>query len=209
MFKQEWLDKCLYQELPEIKELYFSVDYAGTATRKSDGSAIIIIGKGIDNLHYVIEADIKKRKPEDVIDDIIMHVMKYYGKIEIKGFAVETDVFLNFLAEHTKEKLLAAGFHIDWIELRQAQRGSKELRIRSLVPKIKHGYLRFHPSQTQLLSQLRNYPKGKRDGLDGLEMAVSVISKNNASSFGFGSVKTNESRMKTKTKTLDISKYFT
>lgn len=190
MFKQEWLDKCIYQELPEITELYFSVDYAGTATKKSDGSAIICVGKGVDNRYYVMEADIRKRKPEDVIDDIIMHLMKYYGKYKIAGFAVETDVFLNFLAEYTKEKLLSVGFHIDWVELKQSQRGSKELRIESLIPKIRNGYLMFHPTQIQLLSQLKNYPKGKRDGIDALEMAVSIISKQMANTFAFTSLST-------------------
>jgi len=172
IFKEEWLNKNTYETLPEITEVYYSVDYSMGKSRRADTSAIICLGKGIDNYYYVLHADIKRRNPDIVIDDIIMHIFQYYDKL--KKFAVETDVFLEFLAGVMKERLMDKGFYVDWVELKQQARGDKDYRIKSLVPKIKNGYIKFHKSQLVLINQLKNYPKGKVDGIDALEMVVSV-----------------------------------
>jgi predicted phage terminase large subunit-like protein len=184
IFKVEWLDKCLYTVLPEITEVYYAVDVSMGKSKRSDTSAIIGVGKGVDNYFYVLEADIqRKRSPDAVIEDLVWHIMKYYGKL--KGFAVETDVFLEFLADVMKERIVSKGLYVNWVEIKQAQAGSKELRIKSLVPKIQHGYIRFHESQRELIKQLRNYPKDNDDGVDALQMAMSIITAASESSFCF------------------------
>lgn len=174
-FKVEWLDKCLYTELPEITEVYYAVDLSMGKNKRSDTSAIIGVGKGVDNYFYVLEADIKrKRNPDMIIEDLVWHIAKYYNKL--KGFAVETDVFLEFIAKWMKDRIVDKGMYVDWVPLKQAQRGAKELRVKSLVNPIKHQYIRFHESQRELLKQLRNYPKDADDGVDALEMAMSIVS---------------------------------
>jgi hypothetical protein len=47
----------------------------------------------------------------------------------------------------------------------------KDLRIEALQPHVVNGLIRFHPSQTTLLQQLRHWPKADHDdGPDALEM---------------------------------------
>ena len=190
-FKVEWLDKCLYTELPEITEVYYAVDVSMGKSKRADTSAIIGVGKGVDNYYYVLEADIKrKRGPDVVIEDLVWHIMKYYDKL--KGFGVETDVFLEFVADIMKERIVDKGFYVDWCPIKQAQRGSKGLRVKSLVPKIKHGYIRFHESQRELLKQLRNYPKDADDGVDCLEMVMSIAMPSASTSFSFAKISTKD-----------------
>lgn len=191
-FKVEWLERCMYTELPEITEVYYAVDVSMGKNNRGDTSAIIGVGRGVDNYYYVLEADVKrKRSPDMVIEDLVYHIMKYYDKL--KGFAVETDVFLEFVAKVMKDRIVAKGFYVDWVPLKQAQRGSKELRVKSLCRPIKQGYLRFHESQRELLKQLRNYPKDKDDAVDGLEMVMSIAVPTLATRFSFGSIDTAES----------------
>jgi predicted phage terminase large subunit-like protein len=187
IFKVEWLERSTYTELPEITEVWYSVDVSMGKSRKSDTSAIIGIGKGIDNYYYVLEADVqRKRSPDVIIEDMAWHIAKYYDKL--KGFAVETDVFLEFVAKVMKDRLVEKGLYVNWVELKQAQNGSKELRIKSLVSPIKHGYIKFHESQRELLKQLRNYPKDSDDAVDALQMVMSIIYKIESSSFSFGGI---------------------
>jgi predicted phage terminase large subunit-like protein len=200
-FKVEWLDDCMYTELPAITEVYYSVDLSMGKSKKADTSAIIGVGKGIDNYYYVLQADVKrKRNPDVVIEDMVWHIMTYYDKL--KGFAVETDVFLEFVAKVMKDRIVSKGFHVNWVPLKQAQRGAKELRVKSLVPSIRHGYIKFHESQRELLKQLRNYPKDADDAVDALEMVMSIAMPSVGTQFSFGGIRSSTII------TLDPTKYF-
>ena len=187
-FKVEWLQNNMYTTLPEIKEVYYAVDFSMGKKKSSDTSAIIAVGKGVDNYMYVLEADVKrKRPPNEVIDDLVWHIMKYYDKL--KGFAVETDAFLEFVSDNMKERILDKGLYVNWIEIKQAHTGSKDARIKgTLVSPIQHGYLRFHESQRELLKQLRNYPKDNDDAVDALQMAMSIIRSSTSNAFCFTSL---------------------
>lgn len=183
-FQTAWLNANLYTTLPEITEVYYAVDLSMGKSRHADTSAIIGVGKGVDNYLYVLEADIKHKRPPDVvIDDLEWHIAKYYSKL--KCFAIETVAFLEFVADTMKERLMKKGFYVPWEEI---TKGNKDMRIKTLVPLIKHGYIKFHESQTELLRQLRNYPKDNDDGVDALQMAISKIKTANESNFCYTSV---------------------
>lgn len=187
-FKVEWLENDMYTELPEITEVYYAVDMSMGKAKKGDTSAIIGIGKGIDNYLYVLEADVKRKRTVDkTIDDLVYHVMKYYDKL--KAFAVETDLFLEFVSDTMKERVLDKGLYVPWVEIKQAHTGSKDARIKgTLVSPIQHGYLRFHESQRELLKQLRNYPKDNDDAVDALQMAMSQVRAAQENQFCFTSL---------------------
>jgi predicted phage terminase large subunit-like protein len=206
IFKIDWLDRSMYSELPDITEVWYSVDVSMGKSKKSDTSAIIGVGKGIDNYYYVLEADVqRKRSPDIIIEDMAWHISKYYDKL--KGFAVETDVFLEFVAKIMKDRLVEKGLYVNWVELKQAQNGSKELRIKSLTNPIKHGYIRFHESQRELLKQLRNYPKDSDDAVDALQMVMSIIYKIESSSFSFGGI-SSQPKSQSNDMLSRISRYF-
>jgi phage terminase large subunit-like protein len=54
------------------------------------------------------------------------------------------------------------------------RRLAKDLRIEAMQPSINNGYVKVYKKHTLLLEQLKNYPKGKKDGPDALEMAVNL-----------------------------------
>jgi predicted phage terminase large subunit-like protein len=199
-FKNEWLENNYYIELPEIKEVFGALD-PSMGKRKGDTSAIIMLGRGIDNRIYVLEADVCRRSPDKTIDDLELHIIKYYDKL--KGFVVETNVMQEYLADNIKKKFLDKGLYVDWIDAKPLSGDSKKLRINGMVPKIKHGYVKFNRNHVTLLTQLKNYPKGNDDAPDTLQMALAPMMSLENSSFSFGSVSIAENKGKNKTRTLE------
>ena len=76
----------------------------------------------------------------------------------------------------------------DWVIKESAKRGlylpvegirpntDKILRISKMQPHIKNGIIRFRRNQTQLVDQLKYFPKADHDdGPDALEMVFSLI----------------------------------
>ena len=75
------------------------------------------------------------------------------------------------LKERLAAESAAQGIYLPITEVRAAS--DKILRIQSLQPDIRNGYLRFCKDQTELLRQLEQFPLGRHDdGPDALEGAV-------------------------------------
>ena len=69
------------------------------------------------------------------------------------------------------ERFAAAGIWLPLCEVHHAS--DKLLRIQSLQPDVKNGYLLFRPDQRELLEELNQFPLGRHDdGPDALEGAV-------------------------------------
>ena len=110
VFKDEWIHRNLYTVAPEMKEIYGAVDPTIVDSKQSDTSAIIILGKAVDNHIYVLEADIRKRKAEDVIDDMQRIICMYYDRLD--GFVVETNAMQQFFSNTVKKKFLDSGMYV-------------------------------------------------------------------------------------------------
>lgn len=184
-FKEEWF--TYYEELPEIRQIFVGVDPSLAKRNKADSSAIVTIGRAVDNYLYVIDVDIEKRKPDKIIDDLIGKCISYQSLLTKVG--IEAIQFQYFFAQECGRRALAQNLVLPIEPMTNLQ--DKELRIKGLVPFIKNGYLRFHKSQKRLLDELRRFPKGSDDGMDALKFAVDLVfptGKNMATGFVFGSL---------------------
>jgi predicted phage terminase large subunit-like protein len=123
-----------------------------------------------DNYLYVLKVDVRRRTPDKIIDDIIEGAIEYQHLLQ--SVSVETVQFQQMFADTLKDKCLAAGLAIDWDEVKPF--GEKNNRIRGLIPKVKNGYVLFHPTQVALINEMRRFPKGRDDALDTLQMVVKV-----------------------------------
>lgn len=184
IFKEEWIK--YWEVLPEIKEIFIGVDPSLAKKNRADNSAIITLGRGVDNFLYVLKADIQKRKPDKIIDDLISECITYRDKLKLVG--IEAIQFQYFFAQECGRRGLEQNIPIPIEPLTSTT--DKELRIKGLVPFIKNGYLKFHISQTKLLNELKRFPKGSDDGLDGLKYAVDLVyplaNRNVPSGFVYG-----------------------
>jgi predicted phage terminase large subunit-like protein len=178
-FNEEWLD--FYDDagrpILDFSESQYvivgSLDPSLGKTDKSDTSAIIVLMKDLNTGYmYVAEASIEKRKADVIIEDALESSkrMKRDHKKAYHMFGVETVQFQYFFKDVLAEKSRLCGEYLPIEEINSLQ--NKRIRIESLQPFIKNGYLKFSRRHKTLVKQILDYPHGNDDGPDALEMAV-------------------------------------
>ncbi|EJW16245.1 phage terminase large subunit [Paenibacillus alvei] len=177
-FNEEWFDYYdddLSLDFSDSRFVYVAAnDPSLGKNKKSDTSSIIAIAKDTKSGYmYVVEASIERRVPDAIIEDAIEMSKRFRRDYRrpFRKFGVETVQFQHFFKDVLVQKSAEAGEYLSIEEIHSVQR--KELRIESLQPFVKNGYLKFSRRHKTLLQQMREYPMGKNDdGPDGLEMAV-------------------------------------
>ena len=178
-FQEEWMD--YYEpELVDFKDIRYvfvgANDPSLGKNKKSDTSAIIDLAVDLYSGYLYIEmASIEKRKPDQIIKDIFeanRRLKRDYGKGFYK-FGVETVQFQYFFKEVMAQLSAELGEYIPIEEIQSTV--NKMLRIESLQPYIKNGYIKFNAKHKTLIKQLLEYPMGRNDdGPDALQMAVAL-----------------------------------
>ena len=138
----------------------------GKAGASRDPSALLIGGFNRQTgVLDVVEALIKKRLPDRIIEDVIELQRQYHCLL----WSIETVQFQEFLRSELVKRSAACGVPVP---ARAVQPFSdKLLRIETLQPHMVNGLIRLHPSQTTLIDQLRHFPKADHDdGPDALHM---------------------------------------
>ena len=155
-------------------EFYGACDPSlGGQNLKGDYSAIVIAMRDKrDGILYVIEADIKRRTPNETIDDILAYCQRY----TFTRFAVEANQFQKMLYDQLVERARKQGKYAPFEQITNTS--DKIKRIQALQPLVKNGTIKFANHLRLLLEQMRYFPKGKHDdGLDALEMTVQVAAE--------------------------------
>ena len=148
------------------------VDYYGAwdpalGHRGGDHSAIIVLAacRSRDEV-YVVEADVRRRTPDDAISQIV-NLAKVYP---FHYFMLESNNFQGRMARDIDEVAAKQGVAIRVQS--QLNTMPKHARISMLEPHINSGRIRLSRRHTELLAQLRQFPLGRHDdGPDALAMA--------------------------------------
>ena len=138
----------------------------GKAGAGRDPSALLVGGfNRTTGILDVVEASIRKRLPDRIIEDIISFQKDYRCLL----WVVEAIQFQEFLRTELVKRSAAQGIPVP---ARAVQpHTDKLLRIESLQPHMANGLIRLHPSQKTLIDQLRHFPKADHDdGPDCLHM---------------------------------------
>lgn len=138
----------------------------GRAGNSRDPSALLVGGY---NRHTgvldVVEASIRKRLPDRIIEDVIAYQRQYRCVL----WVVESVQFQEFLRTELVKRSAAQGVPVPARAV--LPHGDKLLRIETLQPHMANGLIRLHPSQNTLVDQLRHFPKADHDdGPDALQM---------------------------------------
>jgi phage uncharacterized protein (putative large terminase), C-terminal domain len=173
LFNEEWFDyfNPYAVNFAEGFTFYGWVDPSLGKRKKSDFSAIITIAKeDRSGYMYVIDADIERRHPDRIIDDVLEKerwLRMSFGRGYAK-FGCETNQFQWFLKEKLAERSAEVGLYLPIEEVNQ--NADKLMRIQTLQPDIKNRYLKFDARHKRLLEQLKQFPMGAYDdGPDALE----------------------------------------
>jgi predicted phage terminase large subunit-like protein len=138
----------------------------GKAGASRDPSALLVgrINRRTGVLDVVV-ADIKKRLPDRIIEDVIALQRQWHCVL----WVVESVQFQEFLRTELVKRSAAQGVPVPARAVQPI--ADKLLRIESLQPHMANGLIRLHSSQTTLIEQLRHFPKADHDdGPDALHM---------------------------------------
>lgn len=138
----------------------------GKTGRARDPSALLVGGfNRATGILDVVEAAIRKRLPDRIIEDIITLQDEYRCLV----WGIEAVQFQEFLRTELVKRSAARGQPVPARAV--IPHADKALRIESLQPHVANGLIRLHPGQTTLLEQLRHYPAADHDdGPDALHM---------------------------------------
>lgn len=156
-----------WTELPSDLIYFGAVDPSlGKAGASRDPSAILVGGYHRETGKlYVVEAQVKKRLPDLIIEDVIRMQKQYH----CQRWFVETVQFQEFLKDELVKRSAQRGIPVPATATKPNT--DKMLRIESLQPHMVNGLILLHSSQATLISQLRHFPKADHDdGPDALEM---------------------------------------
>lgn len=140
----------------------------GKAGRHADDTAIITLYYHIKTkVTYVIDADIRRLKPDAIVERIIeYHKLRDYGR-----FIIEDNQFQEILVTHLKRR--SAELKCSVPVRGRKNYSDKIARIQKLQPLVSSGMLQFSRRHRVLLEQLFQFPHGAHDdGPDALEIAV-------------------------------------
>jgi len=175
LFREEWFQYFDDRDLAGLTLIHYGTcDPSLGKNDRSDDSAIIdglVLSTG--GLIYIDEADVRRRKPQEICEDAIEHGRRH----PYVSFGFESVGFQLVLKQDLERLSDERGTYLPVVEV-DHEGVPKDLRIRRLSPLIERGVLRFRRSQKVLLDQLRNYrPNGRQkdDGPDALEMLVRLI----------------------------------
>ncbi len=140
----------------------------GKEGRARDDTAIVTLLKDRRTKYlYVLDADIRKRRPLEIIEAIL----EYQRRRGFQRFVMESNQFQEFLADEARRISRQRNVQLPVRKVRQSR--DKLGRIQGLEPLITTGTLRFCRRHRLLLEQMRQFPRGAHDdGPDALEMAV-------------------------------------
>jgi len=179
LFQESWLRFVEEDEIQRklagggYKEFYGAVDPSlGKQSQKADPSAIVIAGVDADGFIDVLEADIQKRHPDAIMED----VFAYHQRYGLAVLGIEEVQFQELFKDLVIKESARRRVYLPVEGLRPNT--DKVLRITKIQPQIKNGVIRFRRHQTILLDQLRYFPKADHDdGPDALEMTFTLITQ--------------------------------
>lgn len=179
LFREDWFVFAVEEEIEtrlaaeKYQAIFCAVDPSmGKTSRRHDPSALIIGAVLKDGTIDVLEADIAKRHPDKLMQDLFA----WHRKYQFHLVGIEEVQFQELFKDHVEKESRRLKLFLPVEGLRP--KTDKRLRIARLQPHIKNGVIRFRRSQTQLIDQLRYYPKADHDdGPDALEMLLTLISR--------------------------------
>lgn len=161
-----------YWSTPDPEWIFFGAcdPSMGKGGKGRDPSAVLVGGYNPrTGVLSVVEASIKKRLPDRIIEDVIALQQKYRCAV----WLVETVQFQAFFKDELVKRGAAVGVPVPARGVKPT--ADKQLRIETLQPHMANGLILLHPDHTALIDQLRHFPLADHDdGPDALHMLWSA-----------------------------------
>lgn len=158
--------------------VYAAVDFAFSLTKKSDNTAIVVVGVDSEGFYYVLDIDVFKT---DSISEYFKRISALHSKWEFKKFRAEVTVAQAVIVRDLKDKMREEGLNLSIDEHRpNRHEGTKAERI---AANLEHKYenmsvWHFKGGYTDMLEEELVLARPAHDDIkDALSSAVEIALK--------------------------------
>lgn len=161
-FRDSWFRYFDERDIKTITlEKVTIVDLAISEKEEAHNSVILTLGKARNSPNiYRLRQDVGKMNPTQVIDAIFNHYEIFRGKVWIELVAYQK-ALKHFIIEEQRRRQIY--FTVN--ELKANRTGSKEVRIRGLVPFYQAGVIFHNHIDSDYERELLEFPKGRLDDM--------------------------------------------
>lgn len=166
-FFQEWFH--YYDQLPTGLRIFTCVDPAFSKKKSADFSSIVTCGFLGDKM-YILEISHGKFDPAELEDKIVYHARKWGSeKIGVESVGAQQMIGFSLKNRLQNEKIFTTVEDI-------RQQGSKETKIRRLIPLYRNGQILHKIGMCdELEKQAIKFPRGAHDDIiDSVQMAYDM-----------------------------------
>lgn len=168
----------------EDLEILGACDPSLGKSKRSDPSVILTVGRDRrTGIVYVLSIDRKRRNPDQLIQDIFAKAELH----EYSKFSVESNAFQQFLKDEIQKRSAEAGIYLNVIEYKPGST-KKELRIASIEPMVTNGYIRFLPTQREVIDELETFPRSATDDVLDTLVQIAEMCRRRGGVFSFAKV---------------------
>jgi predicted phage terminase large subunit-like protein len=172
-FRREWIKYYETNELPSLLNLFLTCDPGGLRPDTGDFTAYLVCGVDKRNNIYILHSTAIRHNPREIIDTLFDLKQQFPSVMTIGIEGVAYQKSLMFFAQ---EEMRRRNVFLPIRELETSTRVSKEMRIRSLVPRFSNGTVFLKAGQTEIVDQLLDFPKGRHDDLiDALAYQLQLL----------------------------------
>lgn len=155
-------DIIYYENARHIREVYILVDLAISQSKSADYTAIVAVGRSMNNDYYVLEYERAKYLPNETVEAIFEMAGRYSGKLKCVG--IEAINYQKALLYACKDEMKRTGRYIKFIELKPNSR-NKEARIKGLQPLFEAHMIKLRMSMKEMVTELTEFPFSAHDDL--------------------------------------------
>jgi predicted phage terminase large subunit-like protein len=158
-----------YYEKPRITpiNIFMGIDPASSVAKSADFSTIVPLGVDRAQNRYVLPYFRARVTPMKLAE----HIMQYYDLYPARRTRIESTGYQEMLREYLRSQK-----HIPGLEIKEAPRTQKSVRLESMQPYFASGKMHIQPQMRELIDELLMYPRGKHDDLlDGLFYAMKGV----------------------------------
>jgi predicted phage terminase large subunit-like protein len=161
---------------PELKKLrvMIYVDPAFSTGRKSDYSALVVMGMDQNGQMWILEI-VRGKMLDDELVNLVFAMDKRWHP---EAVGIEANAAQKLFGKIFKLESERRNHNIKIRPIIQNTNRSKEYRIRGLMPFIERGQIKFHVEQTELLTEFRRWSinaKEHDDQLDAIEGCLGML----------------------------------
>jgi predicted phage terminase large subunit-like protein len=171
-FKNEWIK--YYHVLPENLFTYIFIDPAISQQQNADFTGIAVVSTDPDGIWYIRRAKRYKLTPTEVINLIF----DLYDEFKPMCIGIEDVAFQKALLYFSSEEMTRRAKYLPIVGIKPSTERTKETRILGLVPRFEFGRVFIGPECSDLLQELKSFPRGAHDDvIDALAYIEQIAGK--------------------------------